>query len=410
MILSFREQAGDDRRGNGPRHGSARLAQRCATRRISFPERPDDSRRPARRQLPMSGLRARSDSLAVRTAGRDHRDQTPDRRLVPHAPCPSSSKSSSGIQPQRRAHLLGERPGPSGSFAGRCRVRSVARAARRQTRPFFVSCTSSPRCFAGVSFTASATAERLSRRGLYRRRGLDLDEEASETVVSELKEAGRSRPSASRASSAEHADSSAAPNERRFSGPLSRRPRRAVRRKKLRGGSEPSRIRPFLSQRSRRLDVGRNGTPRSATSRGYEVVGADRSASMLRFTRARHRCASSKQTGARSRQNVRRGRPFAIAVVPDNSDHIASSGAAHLRPSGLLIADVWFGTPQAGGFGSNTPRTVAENRWERWGTLARDPLEQRSRLRAHAPREANRWSLERHTTCTTSRRSSSSLR
>lgn len=82
---------------------------------------------------------------------------------------------------------------------------------------------------------------------------------------------------------------------------------------------------------------------------------------------------------------------------------LAALGAArrHLRASGLLIADVWFGTPSTELGGS--VRTHRAGRahdviWQRRGTLARDPIEQRVRITYELERtEAGRSEVAQET-------------
>jgi SAM-dependent methyltransferase len=103
-------------------------------------------------------------------------------------------------------------------------------------------------------------------------------------------------------------------------------------------------------QRVLDLGCGTGGHSALLTARGYDVVGVDRSADMLE--RARQRGGTARYVAA-DITCMDLGETFDAAVImfavlgylTRNVDVRAALGAAkqHLRPGGVLFADVWYG-------------------------------------------------------------------
>lgn len=102
------------------------------------------------------------------------------------------------------------------------------------------------------------------------------------------------------------------------------------------------------------LGCGTGGHALPLADRGYTVTGVDRSAGMLRAAHAKARSAANEVFFERGDvQTVRLGRRFdavismfAVLGYQTGDDEIRAAlltAAAHLRPGGLFIFDVWFG-------------------------------------------------------------------
>jgi SAM-dependent methyltransferase len=104
------------------------------------------------------------------------------------------------------------------------------------------------------------------------------------------------------------------------------------------------------------LGCGTGGHAIELARRGYDVVGVDRSASMLALARekaARAGAADHLSLHEGDVRTVRLARQFdavlcmfaVLGYQTDNDAAIATlaTAAAHLRPGGLFLADVWFG-------------------------------------------------------------------
>lgn len=285
------------------------------------------------------------------------------------------------------------------------------------TRPFFVGFHEQPALLGRGLFLGErhAVTERLSRRGLYLPSGLDLDEETVEYVVSRLKEAlSQASPARISAPETERAGGSPAAEPKTLFGPAFAEAYDALYAEKNYGAEVTLLERAFArfcpSGVRRVLDIG-CGTGRHGlelSSRGYEVVGVDRSASMLHIARER---APSVRFVEADMTTMDLGDTFDAVVIlfaalsyqttPDGIIAALAAARRHLRPAGLLIADVWFGTP-ATGLGGIT-RTHRAGRkgdvaWERRGSIERDPLEQRVRITYELERtEAGRQEVTRET-------------
>jgi SAM-dependent methyltransferase len=259
--------------------------------------------------------------------------------------------------------------------------------------------------------------ERLSRRGLYLPSGLDLDEEAIDVVVTALKdalvEAGAERVPVPTPPVAECAakDAAIADSEMAFG------PAFAEAYDPLYSDKDYSAEATLLDRAIARygepgmrrvLDLG-CGTGRHAaelSSRGYGVVGVDRSPSMLRIARER---APSLRFVESDMTDIALDETFDVVVIlfaalsylttPEGILRALAAARRHLRPSGILIADVWFGESADGG----TAKTRRAGRsgdvtWERLGTITRDRLEQRVQLSYELRRtEGGRTSVARET-------------
>lgn len=272
-----------------------------------------------------------------------------------------------------------------------------------ETRPFFVGFHEQPALLRRGLFQNERypVTERLSRRGLYLPSGLDLDEHTVDHVVAMLQEAFRevgnahvAVPEAPRSAEAAPGGLHDAARSAVF-GPAFAEAYDALYEGKdyaaevtlLEGCFERFGARPVR----RVLDVG-CGTGRHAdelSRRGYEVVGVDRSASMLGIARRR---APNVRFVEADMADLELGERFDAAAIlfaalsyQTTADGILSALRAarrHLEMGGVLIADVWFGTPADGGSIRRTHRIGRSETatFERWGTLARDPLEQKVRI------------------------------
>ncbi len=111
----------------------------------------------------------------------------------------------------------------------------------------------------------------------------------------------------------------------------------------------PRRVRTVLD-----LGCGTGGHALPLAARGYSVTGVDRSAGMLRAARAKARPAAGAASFARGDiRALRLGRRFdavismfAVLGYQTSDEEIRAAlatAAAHLRPGGLFMFDVWFG-------------------------------------------------------------------
>ena len=266
-----------------------------------------------------------------------------------------------------------------------------------EARPFFVGFHEQPALLARGLFHGERhpVTERLSRRGLYLPSGLDLDEETIDYVVRALEEAlmeaAESKvfvPDARVPSGApEIASDDRAPFGTAFAeayDALYRAKDYAAEASFLERCFER-----FASAPVRRvLDIG-CGTGRHAhelANRGFEVVGVDRSPAMLEI--ARQRAPSLRFIEGDMRDVDLRERFDAVVMLfaalsyqttPDAILAALRTARRHLPAGGLLVADVWFGTPSISGRALQTFRSGSNGDvvWSRRGTLARDPLHQR---------------------------------
>lgn len=288
-------------------------------------------------------------------------------------------------------------PGDAASLAASLARRGV------ETRPFFVGFHEQPALLRRGLFRNERypVTERLSRRGLYLPSGLDLDEETIDYVVTKVKESlvetGIEQTAVPRTldTAAFSADESPAEDRVAF-GPEFAEAYDALYSEKD-YAAEVTLLERAIQRHGapgtrRVLDVG-CGTGRHAlelSSRGFDVVGVDRSSSMLAIAQAR---APSLRFLEADMTEVDVGETFDVVVIlfaalsyqTTAEGILRALGAArrHLRPSGLLIADVWFGASSADpGTSAKTYRAGRKGdvAWERFGTLTRDPLEQRVRL------------------------------
>jgi perosamine synthetase len=281
----------------------------------------------------------------------------------------------------------------------------AASLARRgvETRPFFVGFHEQPALLRRGLFRNERhpVTERLSRRGLYLPSGLDLDEETIDYVVRVLEQAlvdaGPEQVTVSTTLETAELSADEGPAEAALAfGPAFAEAYDALYSEKGYAGEvtllEGAIQRHGTPGMRRVLDLG-CGTGRHAlelSSRGFDVVGVDRSPSMLEIARAR---APSLRFVEADMAEVDLGETFDVVVIlfaalsyqttPDGILRALGAARRHLRPSGLLIADVWFGASSAEpGTSTTTYRTgrKADVAWERLGTIMRDPLEQRVRL------------------------------
>jgi SAM-dependent methyltransferase len=115
------------------------------------------------------------------------------------------------------------------------------------------------------------------------------------------------------------------------------------------GRYAPRQVRTVLD-----LGCGTGGHVLPLAARGYAVTGADRSAGMLRAARAKARAESVAASFVRGdARTLRLGRRFDAVIsmfavlgyqTADADIRAAlATAAAHLKPGGLLVFDVWFG-------------------------------------------------------------------
>lgn len=265
-----------------------------------------------------------------------------------------------------------------------------------ETRPFFVGFHEQPALQKRGLFRNERypVSERLARRGLYLPSGLDLDEDTVDHVVRELADALKEL---------------AAPRQfvpRELESPAERSPKAdtvfgaafAEAYDALYADKDYAAevtllercFARFSTESVRRvLDVG-CGTGRHADElrrRGFEVVGADRSPSMLAI--ARRRAPSIPFVEADMRE-LDLGETFDAVVIlfaalsyqttPDAILATLRSARRHLRDGGVLVADTWFGAPSERHGRTTTSERRAEANgvvWTRTGHLSRDPVEQR---------------------------------
>jgi perosamine synthetase len=289
-----------------------------------------------------------------------------------------------------------------------------------ETRPFFVGFHEQPALLRRGLFRDEhyPVTERLSRRGLYLPSGLDLDEETVDYVVTALEQAlvehGKEQvfvPAAVPLSTS--ADAAVGESAMAF-GPAFAEAYDALYSEKDYAAEvtllERAIARYGTPGKRRVLDLG-CGTGRHAaelSSRGYDVVGVDRAPSMLRI--ARERTPALRFVEA-DMTEVDLGETFDVVVIlfaalsyqttPEGILRALGAARRHLGPSGLLIADVWFGaSPTEPGVIATTHRAgrAGDVVWERTGTITRDPLEQRVRLEYELSRtQGGRTEIARET-------------
>jgi perosamine synthetase len=260
------------------------------------------------------------------------------------------------------------------------------------TRPFFWGLHEQPALRARGLFAGERhpVTERLARRGLYLPSGLDLDEETVEHVVSELRAALAEVGAARIAVPEDTARPGSLPDAAVF-GPLFAEAYDALYESKDYAGEVTLLERAFERHADGPvrsvLDLG-CGTGRHAAElarRGYRVVGVDRSASMLELARRRLPDVRFVEGDV---AEARIGETFDAVVVlfaalsyqttPEGILRALRTARAHLRPGGVLVADVWLGAAPTGA----DTRTVRRARrgaveWTRTGWLRRDPVAQR---------------------------------
>lgn len=261
-----------------------------------------------------------------------------------------------------------------------------------ETRPFFIGLHEQPALtkrgwFGGERYPVT---ERLSRRGFYLPSGLDLDEGTVDHVVGELRAVLAGVSSASVAVPPEPVAKVHGGDAMAVFGPAYAEAYDAFYEGKDYAAEVDVLVSCFDRHSSspvrRILDLG-CGTGRHVgelASRGYEVLGVDRSASMLAL--ARLRCPGVRFVEADMR-TVDLGETVdavvilfaALGYLTTAEDILAALRATrrHLEAGGLLVADVWLGGSD--GQVAPTRRTAQRGAvtWTRTGFLSRDPVLQR---------------------------------